>query len=123
MRVLILGSSGVLGNTLNIFLSKKKKIKLFFISREKKNNSHYYLKEFSNFKKLEKLVLKIKPNFIINCLGVTKFHKNYNFTRITKLLNTDLPLHAIDVNSKFEVAPGLKKIEELTQFKNELYEL
>ena len=91
MRVLILGSSGVLGNTLNIFLAKKKKIKLFFISREKKNNSHYYLKEFSNFKKLEKLVLKIKPNFIINCLGVTKFHKNYNFTRITKLLNTDLP--------------------------------
>ena len=90
MRVLILGSSGVLGNTLNIFLTKKKKINLFFISR-KKNDSHYYLEKFSNFKKLEKLVLKIKPNFIINCLGVTKFHKNYKFTRITKLLNTDLP--------------------------------
>ena len=92
MRVLILGSSGVLGNTLNIFLTKKKKINLFFISR-KKNDSHYYLEKFSNFKKLEKLVLKIKPNFIINCLGVTKFHKNYKFTRITKLLNTDLPKH------------------------------
>ena len=44
-------------------------------------------------------------------------------TEIKELLNTDLPLHAIDVNSKFEVAPGIKKIEELTQFKNELYEL
>jgi NAD dependent epimerase/dehydratase family enzyme len=53
MNVLILGSTGILGNTLNIFL-KKKKINLFSISRKKTNNNNLYLKDFKNFKKLEK---------------------------------------------------------------------
>jgi phosphoribosylanthranilate isomerase len=58
-----------------------------------------------------------KPFFLSGGIGLE------NTQEIKELLNTDLPLYAIDVNSKFEVAPGLKKIEELTQFKNELYEL
>ena len=58
-----------------------------------------------------------KPFFLSGGIGLE------NTQEIKELLNTDLPLYAIDVNSKFEVTPGLKKIEELTQFKNELYEL
>ena len=58
-----------------------------------------------------------KPFFLSGGIGLE------NTQEIKKLLNTDLPLYAIDVNSKFEVAPGLKKIEDLTQFKKELYEL
>ena len=58
-----------------------------------------------------------KPFFLSGGIGLE------NTQEIKELLNTDLPLYAIDVNSKFEVAPGLKKIEELTQFKKELYEL
>lgn len=58
-----------------------------------------------------------KPFFLSGGIGLENTHE------IKELLNTDLPLYAIDVNSKFEVTPGLKKIEELTQFKNELYEL
>ena len=58
-----------------------------------------------------------KPFFLSGGIGLE------NTQEIKELLNTDLPLHAIDVNSKFEVAPGLKKIEELKQFKKELYEL
>ena len=30
--------------------------------------------------------------------------------------------HAIDVNSKFEIAPGLKDIDKLKEFKNRLFE-
>ena len=58
-----------------------------------------------------------KPFFLSGGIGLE------NTQEIKELLNTDLPLHAIDVNSKFELAPGLKKIEDITQFKNELYEL
>lgn len=36
------------------------------------------------------------------------------------ILNTDLPIYAIDVNSKFEIEPGLKNSEELEKFKNAL---
>jgi phosphoribosylanthranilate isomerase len=58
-----------------------------------------------------------KPFFLSGGIGLE------NTQEIKELLNTDLPLFAIDVNSKFELAPGLKKIEELKQFKKELYEL
>ena len=58
-----------------------------------------------------------KPFFISGGIGLE------NTKAIKELLNTNLPLFAIDVNSKFELAPGLKKIEALKQFKKELYEL
>jgi phosphoribosylanthranilate isomerase len=32
-----------------------------------------------------------------------------------------LPLYAIDVNSKFEIEPGLKNIETIKEFKSKLY--
>ena len=36
---------------------------------------------------------------------------------LKKIENTSLPLHAIDVNSKFETEPGIKNIPLLQQFK------
>ena len=36
-----------------------------------------------------------------------------NISEVKELIKTDLPLYAIDVNSKFEDSPGLKNIEKL----------
>ena len=60
MKVLILGSSGLLGNTLSIYL-KEKKINLFFISKKKSDNRNFYLKNFKNFNKLEQIIKTINP--------------------------------------------------------------
>ena len=57
-----------------------------------------------------------KPFFLSGGIGIE------NVEELKKLLKTNLPLYAIDVNSKFESAPGIKKVNELKQFKNELYE-
>ncbi len=91
MNVLILGSTGLLGNTLRIFL-KKKKIKLFFISKKKSNNYNFYLKNFKNFKKLKKIIRTINPEYIVNCVGVTHHHKSYNSKKETKIINISLPI-------------------------------
>ena len=58
-----------------------------------------------------------KPFFLSGGIGLE------HTPQIKALLNTDLPLYAIDVNSKFELAPARKNMDALTQFKNELYEL
>ena len=50
-------------------------------------------------------------------------HNQGKIKEIRELLTTDLPIYAIDVNSKFEIIPGKKKIKELSQFKRKLYEL
>ena len=39
---------------------------------------------------------------------------------VQETIHSDLPIYALDVNSKFESAPGVKKIEELKEFKNSL---
>ncbi len=58
-----------------------------------------------------------KPFFISGGIGMEET------ASIKKLSARALPLYAIDVNSKFESAPGLKKIDLLKRFKKELYEL
>ncbi|MFK8059229.1 MAG: phosphoribosylanthranilate isomerase [Polaribacter sp.] len=40
---------------------------------------------------------------------------------VKKILNSDLPIYALDVNSKFESKPGIKKIEELKNLKKEIF--
>ena len=94
MRILILGVSGILGQTLNFFLKDKKINKIFYISRKKSltNKSHLYLKDFTNFVKLKNLILKVNPTHIVNCLGVTHYSDTYKFVQKTKIINTKLPL-------------------------------
>ncbi len=91
MKVLILGSSGLLGNTLKIFL-KEKKIKPYYITKNKSHKYNFCLKNFKNFKKLEKIIKKIKPKYIINCIGVTHHHKTYEDKNNTKSINSILPV-------------------------------
>ena len=58
-----------------------------------------------------------KPFFLSGGIGVD------NLNEIKKLVKTKLPIHAIDVNSKFEISPAKKDIDKLNLFKKELYEL
>lgn len=41
--------------------------------------------------------------------------------QLRQILKTDLPIYAIDVNSRFESKPGLKEIPKLKQFIDQLY--
>jgi len=52
-----------------------------------------------------------KPFFLSGGIGVTDVEE------LQKLSNSELPIYALDVNSKFESAPGKKNIEELRKFK------
>jgi len=75
MRVLILGASGLLGFSIYSSLEKKKKFEIFgtFSNIKKKNN--FFSKKFilcknlSNYSELKKIILRVKPNYIINCIS------------------------------------------------------
>jgi phosphoribosylanthranilate isomerase len=53
-----------------------------------------------------------KPFFLSGGIGIEEI------ASVKQLLKTNLPIHAIDINSKFEIEPGLKNIELLKEFKN-----
>lgn len=55
-----------------------------------------------------------KPFFLSGGIGLDEIDL------VNEILKTDLPIHAIDVNSKFEIEAGLKNNEELILFKQKI---
>jgi phosphoribosylanthranilate isomerase len=62
---------------------------------------------------LEKYPFK-KPFFLSGGIG------SEDVEEIQKIITADLPIYALDINSKFESKPGLKNINEVKNFKNTL---
>ncbi len=100
-KILILGANGLIGNNLTKYLTKKK-LKIYPVVRSKKKeflkNINFYhcgnLNTKKSLFKLIKIIRKIKPNILINCLGVTKHKKSKNM----KLLNYQLPKLILEKN-------------------------
>ncbi len=55
-----------------------------------------------------------KPFFLSGGIGLEQLKE------IEKIRKTNLPLYAVDVNSKFELEAGLKSVENIQRFKNEI---
>lgn len=55
-----------------------------------------------------------KPFFLSGGIGLDEIDL------VNEILKTDLPIYAIDVNSKFEIEAGLKNKEELHRFKQKI---
>ncbi len=88
-------------NTVDKFLFDTK-------GKEKGGNGYTF-----NWKVLKDYTLT-KPFILSGGIGLDEIES------LKELLQTDLPIYAIDVNSRFETKPGLKNIEDLKKFKNEL---
>ena len=43
-----------------------------------------------------------------------------DINNLKKILKLNLPIHAIDVNSKFELRNGIKNVNDLSNFKKQL---
>ena len=52
-----------------------------------------------------------KPFFLSGGIGIEEI------ASVKQLLKTNLPIHTIDINSKFEIEPGLKNMQLLKDFK------
>jgi len=62
---------------------------------------------------LEKYPFK-KPFFLSGGIGLEDVEE------LQEIIKSDLPIYALDINSKFEIKPGLKNINEVKNFKNTL---
>ena len=101
MKVLILGSTGILGKTLNLFLSHKKNLIIDTISSNKKNKFFLIFHNLNDLNKLQNLILEIKPTHIVNCIGITKYNNSYNSKALTNLVNTKLPLFLVFLSWRY----------------------
>ena len=79
-KVLILGSSGLLGKKIFILLKKNKNLKVYHSGLKKRKF------DFLNKTKLKKLIYQTNVNVIINTIGLTNIEKCETNSKTSKKL-------------------------------------
>ncbi|HJD64664.1 MAG TPA: SDR family oxidoreductase [Rickettsia endosymbiont of Diachasma alloeum] len=97
MKILILGATGMLGNSMFRFLSNDKDLDVYATSRSSSARSYFSKDvadkivsnvEVENHDSLVEVLNKVKPNVVINCIGLVK-----------QLADANDPLKALPINS------------------------
>tara|TARA_A100000164_G_scaffold382143_1_gene438953 strand:- start:5733 stop:6602 length:870 start_codon:yes stop_codon:yes gene_type:complete len=111
MKVIIFGAGGMLGNTLIKTLSQDKAYEVYGTLRKDinffdKNNSIRIFKNISceRINEWREILMQIKPDIIINCIGIVKQLKEANDPQLSIFTNSLFPhqLHNVcrEINSK-----------------------
>jgi dTDP-4-dehydrorhamnose reductase len=103
-KILVLGSSGMLGHILVTSIKSKKNFQLSNIARKKTIHNDTLICDVTDFKKLEENIKKISPDYIINCIGVLINESKTN-PKNAILINAYLPhfLESISEKHNFQL--------------------
>jgi len=73
MKVLILGGNGMAGHIMKQYYLAKKKYDVFYTSRDRYDKNSIFL-DVTDFRRVEEVIDKIKPDIVINCIGILNKH-------------------------------------------------
>lgn len=100
MRVLVLGASGMIGSAIFHVLSQSKDLEVWGSIRNVEQKRFFSLKQQKHLvrnadlldqEQLVRLLDDLKPKVVINCVGLTKHHKEAEDVLLAVPLNTLLP--------------------------------
>ena len=94
IKILILGSSGILGRHIYKRLKINKQINLFHTGIKKRKF------DFTKKTQLENLIINKKPNLIINAIGLTSIEKCENNNKISKQINFEIINNIFNLKKK-----------------------
>jgi len=86
MKILILGGQGMAGHVMTEYFMDKTQYEVHYTSRDANDKKSIYL-DVTDFKRVEETIEMLKPDIIINCVGILNDHASHN------------PLLAFQVNS------------------------
>lgn len=93
-KIIVLGSSGLIGHIVYTYLKKKNKYLVYGLSKKNKIDDSIFLIDALKFKAVEKFIKDIKPDIVINCIGLLINDCNKNIHQAIKL-NAEFP-HFLD---------------------------
>ncbi len=98
-KVIILGALGMAGHIMAEYLHSTKKYNIYGIARS--NDSKYITKvlDVKDFSLLEEYIKEIKPDFIINCIGILVSKSNNELTTAIQI-NSYLPHFLSELGNK-----------------------
>ena len=94
IKILILGSSGIIGKHLYKRLRNNKKINLLHTGIKKRKF------DFTKKTQLENFITNKKPNLIINAIGLTNIEKCENNNKISKQINFEIIKNIYNLKNK-----------------------
>ena len=94
LKILVLGSSGLLGSQIYKELKKIYNLKLFHTGLNKR------CVDFTNKKNLKKFIINIKPNLIINCIAYTNIDNCEKKKLISKKINYEIVKYIFQIKTE-----------------------
>ena len=109
-KILVLGASGMLGHTLFKYLSSKDNLEVFGTFRDCNEDFFmHYEKNFlinnidaSDFDSIEKNLLEIRPQLVINCIGVIKQSRDLEKSNMI-FLNSLFPKRMSEICERLKI--------------------
>ncbi|MEB2778407.1 SDR family oxidoreductase [Algoriphagus sp. D3-2-R+10] len=77
-KLLILGSTGMLGHQVFFNMEKSKEFQVYDLSFRNKLRDQTIICDITDFTKLEKIIKEIRPDVLINCIGILIEGSNQN---------------------------------------------
>ena len=96
-KVLVIGSTGMLGHVVKKYLIDKK-YDVYETTRHKDNK--YYFDAREDVKKIEEIIASIKPDFIVNCIGILN-KKAEDYPSQAILVNSYFPHYLDEMSEKY----------------------
>ena len=96
MRILILGSDGMLGHVVKTYF-KRKGHDVYATSRRYNNENYFDVAE--NLKGIDKIIDKIQPQVVINCIGLLNKVAENN-KALAVLINSYFPHYMDELSEK-----------------------
>lgn len=101
MKILILGSTGMLGHVLSHYLTKLNKYKIYNLSRSNSNQNNFYICDVKDSKHLLKIITEVNPEVVVNCIGLLNDDANKN-SKEANLINSILPNYLIEISNNLK---------------------
>ncbi len=96
-KVLVIGSTGMLGHVVKKYLIDKK-YDVYETTRNQTNK--YYFDALENIKKIEEIIDSIKPDFVVNCIGILN-RKAEDYPSQAILVNSYFPHYLDEMSEKY----------------------
>jgi len=100
-KIAIIGSNGMAGHLISDYLSLNPKFEIVRIARDSSIKKNDYQIDVSDFNVLEELISILKPDFVINAIGVLNADAENNPDRAV-LLNSYFPHFLAKICDKYE---------------------
>jgi len=100
-KILILGSTGMLGHQVFFNLKKSNEFEVFDLSFRNKLRAETILCDITDFTKLEGIINELKPDILLNCIGILIQGSNQN-PKNSILINAYFPHWLVSVADKID---------------------